>query len=67
MNGKPPGSPMASRSGRSASVYSGSTGSPLSVVKGASRSGVSAYASRHSASVVGTLGADFPGVAMARS
>ena len=64
MNGKPPGIPIASLGGRSASVYSGLTGSPDSVVKGASRSGVSAYASRHSASVVGSLTAGFEGVAM---
>ena len=48
-------------------MYSGLTGSPLSVVNGASRSGVSAYASRQSASVTGRRGAGFGWVAMAGS
>jgi hypothetical protein len=55
VNGYPPGRPIASDAGRSASVYSGLTGTPDRVLNGASRSGMSPYASRHSASVVGTV------------
>ncbi len=42
VNGYSPGSPIRSASGRSASVYSGRTGSPESVVNDARRSGVGA-------------------------
>ena len=47
---------MCSRSGRSASVYSGATGSLLSVVNSASRSGTRENRSRNqrSASVIGS-------------
>jgi hypothetical protein len=42
VNGNSPGRPIWSLAGRSASVYSGRIGSPESVVKAASRSGVDA-------------------------
>src|SRR4051794_37149137 len=55
VNGNWPGRPMSrSTSGRSRSVYSGRTGSPLSVVNGASRSGVERYASSQPSSGVWT-------------